>query len=194
MKLTDDQIKTKAKTIGIEPAALKALAIVESNGDGFLPNGQCKILFEGHIFWRQLVIAGINPSKMAFKYPHILYEVWDKTKYVGGEGEYQRLEIAKLIHNDAALKSASWGMFQIMGFNHKICGFADISEFVESMQQNEFNHLNAVISFLQVNNWLKYLREKNWAGFAYKYNGPGFSLNNYDTKLQTVYEQNLNIN
>ena len=78
--LTDQNIIDTAKTCGIEPAVLKAIAIVESSGSGYLPSGRCKILFEGHIFWRQLVMVGINPKNYALKNPCIVYEKWDKTK------------------------------------------------------------------------------------------------------------------
>ena len=37
----------------------------------------------------------------------------------------------------AALKSASWGKFQLMGFNYKLCGFNSLQAFVNAMYKNE---------------------------------------------------------
>lgn len=194
MNISDKDIIEIAKNIGVEPAALKAVALVESNGNGFLPSGKCKILFEGHIFWRQLVICGINPNIYLLENKNILFEVWDKSKYIGGEGEYERLEQAKKIHIDASLKSASWGLFQIMGFNHKACGYADIKEFTISMQQSEINQLRAVVSFISTNGIISALKLKNWVEFAKKYNGNGYAANQYDNKLLLAYNKSLSLN
>jgi hypothetical protein len=35
--------------------------------------------------------------------------------YKGGAGEYSRLEAAMTLDKEAALKSASWGLAQVMG-------------------------------------------------------------------------------
>lgn len=66
---------------------------------------------------------GLDKAVAAQKsYPTICFPKWDKSKYLGGAHEYKRLEIAKKIDEECALKSASWGMFQIMGFNFAYCG------------------------------------------------------------------------
>jgi hypothetical protein len=39
-QLTDDQIKAAAQEAGLEYAALKAVALMEAAGAGFLPDGQ----------------------------------------------------------------------------------------------------------------------------------------------------------
>lgn len=194
MKVSDKQIVAVAKAANIEPAALRAVALVESLGDGFLPDGRQKILFEGHVFWRQLVIAGINPKLYLKGNEDVLYEVWDRTKYKGGAAEYTRLEKAMKINKLAALKSASYGMFQIMGFNHKACGFAEVSDFVTNMQESEANQLTAVIKLITANNWIKYLQLKAWSDFAFHYNGARYAENHYDTKLQTAYNTSLYMN
>lgn len=49
-KLTNEKIADIARENKIDPAALLAVKDVESNGGGFLSNGNPKILFEGHIF------------------------------------------------------------------------------------------------------------------------------------------------
>lgn len=193
-QLTDDIIARVARDNGIEPAALKAVSVVESAGNGFLPDGRCKILFEGHIFWRQLVIAGISPQLYTAGNSDILYEVWDKTKYKGGAAEYSRLEKAMKIHRKAALKSASWGMFQIMGFNHKYCGYDDVEPFVADMNESAEKQLTAAVKFLKSLNLIDYMNARNWRAFASRYNGHKYADNQYDLRLEKAYYDNITLN
>ncbi len=193
-QLSKNIIAKVARDNGIEPAALNAVILVECSGSGFLPDGRCKILFEGHIFWRQLVIMGINPARHVIGNQDILYEVWDKSKYVGGAGEYARLEKAMKIHRIAALRSASYGMFQIMGFNHLKCGYDNIDAFVADMHDTAEKQLQAGITFIKNSNLIDYLNNKNWKEFARRYNGPGYEQNSYDIKLQQAYQKSLELN
>ena len=63
MALSSSDIRNAAEQIGVEPCAVKAVVDVESGGDGFLPDGRVKILFEGHVFWKELQKRGINPGR-----------------------------------------------------------------------------------------------------------------------------------
>ncbi len=81
----------------VELAAIKAVNEIESSGKGFLISGKPKILFEGHIFWRELENVGINPNNHLNNNQDILYKSWTKIHYEGGERKYDRLEKAKLI-------------------------------------------------------------------------------------------------
>lgn len=194
-KTLDDRIIAQlARQHGVEPAAVKAIAIVESAGEGFLPDGRCKILFEGHIFWRQLVIAGLNPKCYTATNRDILYEVWDKSKYTDGCGEYVRLEKAMRIHRAAALKSASYGYFQIMGFNHRLCGQNTIDAFVADMNSSGELQLKSLLNYLESRSMLTYLERKDWAAFAIRYNGPGYAKNKYDKRLQQAYDRSVKLN
>ena len=40
----------------------------------------------------------------------------------------------QIIDETAALKSASYGMFQVMGFNYELAGFGNVYEMVESLK------------------------------------------------------------
>lgn len=179
----------------LELAVVKAVNEVESNGKGFLIDGRPKILFEGHIFWRELEKRGINPKTyINANNQDILFENYTKKYYVGGTAEYTRLEKARNLGQDkkiidAANSSASWGLFQIMGFNALSIGYKSIDEFVEKMNQNEGEHLKAFGLFLEKNNLISLLRNKNWASFALKYNGPAYKTNKYDEKLMKAYQK-----
>jgi hypothetical protein len=180
-----------AKQYDLEPAVILAIQSVESGNNGYQPDGRPKILFEGHVFWRQLKIAGKDPAELVKGNEDILFQHQDRTKYKHGNAEYDRLEKAEKIDRIAALKSASWGEFQIMGFNHKTVGYPDVDSFVESMKQPGAGQIRAVLAFMDNNKLLTLVRgpNKQWAKFAKAYNGAGYAKNKYDTKLQKAYER-----
>ncbi|HYO20918.1 MAG TPA: N-acetylmuramidase family protein, partial [Flavisolibacter sp.] len=120
--ITDNQFTASAKALNVEVAAIKAIAEVESSGDGFLADGKPKILFEPHIFWKQLRQKGIDPNLFMEENADILYPTWKPGAYGPVSKQHERMEKAARINRDAALLSASWGRFQIMGFNWKACG------------------------------------------------------------------------
>jgi len=97
--MDNDTIKKVAKVNNLEPAAIKAVVSVESGGNGFISDGKPKILFEGHIFWNQLIKVGIDPQKLLNNnsdYKDIIYQKWTKIYY--SEDQYMRLEKAKKIN------------------------------------------------------------------------------------------------
>lgn len=179
-----------ARLLGVKKAALKAVQKVETGGKGgFLVNGKPQILFEGHVFWKELQAIGINPDKYGSAWSSVLYKSWDKSKYKGGAGEWDRLELAKKINSGAAEKSASWGMFQIMGNNYQKCGCKTIKEFVECVMRDSFSQFVLGVEFLKNTGIVKYLRTLDWAGFAKAYNGSGYKQNQYDIKLEKAYRE-----
>lgn len=191
MSLTNDRIAEIARQHGITPAALLAVKLVESGvGGGFLPSKRCKILFEGHKFYEELKKKGNKNLPQLLKVaPDIVYTTWNRAKYKGGELEWARLEKAIAIDREAALKSASWGLFQIMGSNYDACKCRNVEEFVALNCESEDNQLELLINFLNTTGIIKYLNARQWSEFARRYNGPGYKQNKYDTKLQVAYNQ-----
>ncbi len=198
--LSEKDLKDLAIKYDLELAAVKAVNEIESRGKGFLSDGRPKILFEGHIFWRELTNRGLDPKQLSNAgNADVLYKKWTRTHYRGGTGEYERLQKATSIRNDervrnAAHASASWGAFQIMGFHYKSLGYASIDDFVKKMHQHEQAHLEAFGKFLAVNTFsgkslIHWLKVKNWAKFARAYNGPGYKTHNYDGRLKKAYER-----
>lgn len=189
MALSFSDIQRAAESLGVEACAVKAMVEVESSGSGFLLDGRVKVLFEGHIFWKELIKAGFNPVDYALKFPNIVYQRWDKGKYKGGSAEWERLNSAALINKKAALCSASYGLFQIMGFNHKACGFSTVQDFVDAQKESEARQLESFCAFMRSENLIQHLSRKDWSGFAKRYNGPGYTQNQYDVKLARAYDK-----
>ena len=177
-----------AQLLGVDAATIKTVKDVETgNIGGFFKSGHPTILFEGHIFWNELKKRNKNPELFVEGNEDILYPKWTKKYYSSEEGELNRLSKAMKIDKTAALSSASWGMFQIMGFNYKSCNCHDIDEFVDKMKSSYKEQLKLFVYFIINNDLAKYLRNKDWAGFAKKYNGPEYRQNKYDEKLEQAY-------
>ena len=181
--LTDADYSAVATALGCEVAAIKAVAEVESAGDAFFSNGQPKILFEAHIFSR------LTKRAYDVSHPTISSRSWNRALYAGGIAEYKRLEQALQLDVSAALQSASWGRFQIMGFNYQACGYSLVENFVKDMFQSQAKQLDAFAAFLKHNGLDKHLKNKDWAAFAKGYNGPEYAANKYDVKMKDAYER-----
>lgn len=176
--LDDAAIEAAAQKIGCQVAAVRAVIDVESRG-GFLPDGRPKILFERHYFSR------LTSGKFDVTAPDISHPKWGG--YKGGAAEYDRLARAIKLNRDAALRSASWGAFQIMGDNRKLCGFDDVEDFVKAMVSGAPAQLDAFVSFIKKTGLSDELIRRDWAGFARGYNGPAYKANKYDEKLAAAF-------
>jgi len=189
--LTQQHLQAAATRLGVPVAAIMAVSSVESSGAGIDNIGRPRILFERHIFRRQLAAAGMPEREiktLEAKYPNLISK--SPGGYQGGSLEHQRLITARRIHEDAALESASWGVYQIMGFHWKHLGYASAVEFAMRMEQNEGEHLEAFVRFIEADkNLLKALQGQKWADFARRYNGPAYAQNLYDVKMARAFEQ-----
>ncbi|UJF20501.1 N-acetylmuramidase family protein [Shewanella sp. OMA3-2] len=172
-----------ANQLGCKVAAIKAVADVESSGDAFFSNGKPKILYEAHIFSR------LTNHKYDSSHPAVSSRTWNRSLYTGGSQEYARLEIAMSLDTSEALKSTSWGRFQIMGFNYSESGFTSVEAFVKAMFSSERKQLDAFVSFVKNKGLEKFLITLDWASFAKGYNGSQYKQNKYDVKLQKAFEK-----
>ena len=181
-ELTQQDIIAAAQSINVDPKALTAVVDVEANGCGFLPSGRPKILFEAHWF------SDITGNKYDTSHPNISSRRWNRDLYIGGESEWNRFSIAASLNYDAAVRSASWGIGQIMGDHYPALGYGSAQAWVDAMSQSEGTQLLAMAKFIGANpTMLKALQNKQWASFARLYNGEGYAVNKYDTKLAAAF-------
>ncbi len=106
----------------------------------------------------------------------------------GGAAQYDRLERAQLLDRGAALRSASWGIGQVMGFNAASAGYASVEEMVTAMRESENEQLLAMAGEIAETGLDRALGAHDWPTFARGYNGPGYAKNRYDTRLAGVDE------
>lgn len=188
-KLTDAQITTQAKALGIETAALRAVIEVECKGSGFNSDGTPVILFERHVF-RQRLIA----NKRALDLALAMRERPDLcNKSAGGYGLYSaqhgRLNAAAQYHRDSALESASWGIGQVMGYHWNALDYPSLQAFINAMYKDEASQLDAMCRYIKTNNLVNALKNKDWKAFARGYNGLAYAKNSYDVKLGNAYKK-----
>ena len=129
--LARTDLANAARDLEVPLAAAMAVVEIESRGNGFLPTGEPTILFERHIMHRMLRREGRDADLLATHLPGIINP--SMGGYSGGRAEHQRLHLAKQISIPAAIQSASWGLFQIMGFNHKALGFSGALQLVNCL-------------------------------------------------------------
>lgn len=189
--LSQADIDNFASAHALDVPLVRTVYVVEAGGSGFI--GELpKILFEGHVFWSELSKAGVNPEAHRQGNEDILFPSWDRGSYRGGIAEHARLERAKRIHEAAALKSASWGLFQVLGNNAEWLGYPSVQDFVVHMAAREADHLEAFGRFIERKivsgkPLIKHLRAQAWEPFALGYNGSSYKTNGYHLKLAKAY-------
>lgn len=182
-QVTDEMYVSMAKALNCEPAAIKAVVMSETKQSPFDASGRPTILYERHYF------SKLTDQKYDKSHPDISGKPYEH--YGKFSEQYDKLNKAIALDRSAALQSASWGAFQIMGSNYSTSGYANIEAFVQGMntisgQVYAFvNHVSHTPTLLNA------IRTKNWASFARYYNGKDYKKNNYDVKLSRNYDYAL---
>ncbi|MGI9067363.1 MAG: N-acetylmuramidase family protein [Pyrinomonadaceae bacterium] len=179
--LAEADFKNAAESLGVEVAVVKAVAEVESSGKGFDSKGRPRILFEAHWFHK------FTKGKFQSKYPHLSQPTWALGKQYYKLDQWTRMEEAMTLDLEAALQSASWGKFQVMGFNHS--GWDKVKDFAFAMFESEAQHLKSFLAYCKDRKLVTHLKKKDWAAFALGYNGSGYAANKYDVKLAGAYDK-----
>jgi hypothetical protein len=191
--LTLQQLDAAAQELRCDLAMIMAVAEVEAPKGPFLPDGRPSILFERHWFHR------LTGSKFSAKHPEISSS--KAGGYKGGAAEWVRLARARELAEEPALMSASWGMFQILGVNHRSAGHGDVHAFVEMMHRTEVvegrptvpGQLAAFVSFIVSKGLDGPLRRREFATVAKGYNGPNYRINRYDDKMASAFADALDL-
>lgn len=89
---------------------------------------------------------------------------------------------------ECALKACSWGLGQIMVFNHKLAGFDNLQGFINAMYDSEKAQLQATIGFLKSAGLGGAMKRKDWQAIAKVYNGVAYAKFDYHNKLARAYE------
>lgn len=176
-----------AEEYGLEEAVVRAVVEIESNGSGFLLReptpARPKILFEAHWFYK------LTPKPVSRTRPDLSSKSWNRALYKGGSAEWNRLLDAMAFDPIPAMKSASWGLGQVMGFNYKVAGCNSVEQFVIEAHKGEYEQLRHMMNFIKNNHLLDDLQRKSWTSFAEGYNGSQQAVNSYDTKLAASYSR-----
>ncbi|WP_164844364.1 N-acetylmuramidase domain-containing protein [Azoarcus sp. DN11] len=222
----DDEWEIIADGLSCEPAVLRAIARVESGGRSSFWRLNSRdgaqipaLVFERHYFSR------LTQGKYDNGHPDIAWpRSYRKNAELGSRNMlmhdgtvdaddvygnyargYLRLINAYRLAPEAALKSCSWGKFQIMGENHKLCGYDFVDNFVREACISEHAQIKLLAAFIrrkapawknpknkalgkEISLW-DAVKIKNWAALAFNYNGPDYKTYRYDEMLRAAYEE-----
>lgn len=178
--LTDADFAIVAKELGVEVAAIKAVVKIEAGAklQGFWAPGVPVINYAQSLFNKyngkvkgRIIKDGKVPTGLsgyALK-------------------EWTSLTNARKINADAADMGTYWGMFQIGGFNYKLCGCKSVEEMVKKVCESELSQLEMFAVFIRNTGMLESLKKKDWTTFARKYNGSSYAKRGYHTRMAKEY-------
>ncbi|WP_182422332.1 N-acetylmuramidase family protein [Aureimonas sp. ME7] len=181
--LDDIDLPRLGYLIGVGEDEIHAVIDVETAGGAWDAKGRPKMLFEPHRFWKNLG-AGSKRDRAARE--GLAYPSWGEKPYP--KDSYPRLSQAMAIDETAALKSASWGLGQILGENHAMLGYDTVQDMVLDFLDDADKHLEGMVNFILAAKLDPKLRAHDWAGFARGYNGPQYAKHSYHTKLKTAFD------
>lgn len=157
--LTYSDYLKAARSLHCEVAAIRAVADIESSGAGFDMFGNIKKRFESHLFLRET-------GQSANSY-----------------------DTAYQINARAAIRSTSWGKFQVLGSNFKEAGYSSPEAMVANYRKSEQNQLDSFVRLIKAWGLTDELQNRQWAAFARRYNGPNYEAGGYHTKMADRYQK-----
>lgn len=180
--LDEIDIPRLAHRIAVSEDHLRAFVQVEAAGRPYDRHGRPTMLFEPHVFYRNLkgeerdraVAAGLAYEKWRRDYP---------------PESYTRLFEAVKINEDAALKSCSIGLSQVLVENHSMVGYPTPQAMWQAFMDDEEEHIESMVRYILATGIDDDIRAERWETVARVYNGPGFKRNGYDTKLAAAFRQ-----
>ncbi|WP_459619941.1 N-acetylmuramidase family protein [Burkholderia sp. 3C] len=215
---SEDQYKHIATELGVEVAAVKAIVQQESGGHPFMENGLPQILYERHYFFNISVeklrqkekeekgkekpdaskkgkSATHKKKKIENPYPNFPDICFPQRGGYGPDGlhQYERMIRAASLDLDVALRSCSWGGFQIMGDYYASCGCSSAIDFANKFISGTDAQAEIFILFMKnvKSAAVDGLKTHDWRAVASSYNGGGWESSNpdYATNLDKYYRE-----
>lgn len=178
----DSKIIQLAKTCGIEAAAILAFIDVETGGKGFDPTtGKILIQFEPAWFRKQAPYA---PSGK-----------WSVNKVEVQSREWIAFNDAFSKNPDAAMRSTSIGLGQIMGFHYRRLGYTTVGTMWDDAKKGIDRQFWQIVKFISTDaNLFVAVKNHDWDKVASLYNGAGYKAlalkigrESYDISLKKAY-------
>ncbi|MBN7759798.1 DUF3380 domain-containing protein [Nitratireductor aquibiodomus] len=185
--LTAGDYRRIAAKYDLESAHVRAVVAVEAGASGFWSSGRMKLLYEGHVAYRET--SGALRAKLVKA--GVAWKRWGDVPYGKASQSRARLKKAIEIAGDRAYRWASYGLGQIMGFNAELCGYPSAKAMYEAFLENEAAQLDGMMGFIKSRGLLEALRREDWHKFAEGYNGSGYRKHGYHTRLENAYLNSL---
>jgi len=193
--VTKDHFELLSTQLGVEREVLRAIAVAET-GDKvpfkeYVAGKQhATILYERHYMYRLLKLKGYTVEQLndlSASEPKIVHTYQSGYSYGTEQAQYERFLRASEIDKEIAIKSCSWGKFQVMG-EYFARLYKSSDELVEAQNYCALQHLQYFKIFLtKEKNMLEPMRQKNWLTIAKKYNGE--NQIGYDINISNAYDQ-----
>lgn len=191
-KLDDIDLPMVGKTIDVGEDAIHSILDTEARSSGFDSYGRPTMLYEPHVMYRMVRAKGDPLLLERVVDEGLAYPKWGQKPYP--RDSYQRLMAAYKIAPNEALSSSSWGLGQLMGFNHALAGYKSPEAMVQAFMDDEEYQLRGMIRFIISAGLDDELRALDRAktdsqliaaarALARGYNGAGFEKNGYHLKL-----------
>jgi hypothetical protein len=183
------EITAVARELGVEPAALLAVAEIESGGVVYAAVDDRReplIRFEGHYFDRRLSgdkRARARAAKLASPTAGVIANPRTQA------GRWRMLTRAAAIDHQAAHESVSWGLGQVMGAHWDWLGYADVDTLVEEARSGAAGQARLMARYIEKAGLDNALRDRSWHAFARGYNGPDYRRHGYHLKLAAAYRR-----
>ncbi len=183
------EINSAAREAGLEPAALLALAEVESGGRAFaMVDGRREplIRFEAHYFDRRLDAD----KRAAAREQGLAAPVAGAVPNPAAQAaRWRMLRQAIAIDAKAAYESTSWGLGQVMGAHWAWLGYADAEAFVAEARAGIAGQVRLMAGYIEKAGLADALGRHDWTAFARGYNGPNYAQNSYDRRIAAAYRR-----
>jgi len=174
--------------LGIDPAVAKAVMKIEAGGKSRVA-GRIVIRFESHVFKREsrggIVLL---PGMATHRDGRRRFSDRKRSFTERQAEEYRALARAADISEEAAYRSISMGIAQIMGFNRKRLGFKSAKEMFLTFQDSP--DVAQKIAFLKYvasdRRLLKAARSRDFRTFARIYNGD--KTGRYASRMEKAYD------
>jgi hypothetical protein len=182
-------ITETAKALGIDVAALLAVAEVEGDGLAYADiNGRAmpRIYWNAHYFYKLLPpalraaaeAAGLAaPHGGVIKNPH------------SQRARYRMLERARAMNECAALEACSWGIGNVLGVHWQWLGYPSVQALVGEAVAGIGGQTRLMMRFIDKRGLGDALRHHDWAAFARGYNGPGYRRQHYHENLHEAHRR-----
>lgn len=162
-----------------DPDFFQAVAKIESNEQ------LDAIRFENHK-WRKYRFASRAAKKFDRKRnPRSMAKRWEN--FMAMDVICRQDALLSPRADIAAIYAHSFGAFQIMGFNHRPCGFESHREFLQAMKTAQ-GQVECMVGFIQDNPSLTEAVQRNdYVMFAFHFNGRNYHINRYDQRLASAH-------
>ena len=177
-------LRSLAQSLGFDVSLAVGVLSVESGGRSLGETGRMLIRFENHIFFDQWGRANPDAYQQHFTFnpPPRTWQghTWRPTAneafrqcHANQAVEWDELEFAQGLDEDAALKSISMGLTQVMGFNFGDVGYPDVRAMFDAFNGDPRYQVLAFFDYVQRRVGIDALQRRDYRTIALRYNGDG---------------------